>query len=179
MTTSGPTTSWPTARPTGVRSSCSRSWADVDLDAATLTVRATLRRHGGEYQRAEPKTQTSRRTLALPPAAVGGRAHRTRQLEERLRTGPGWTGNAWDLIFTTEAGDPLSATAVTRAFQKALRAAGLPRQRFHDLRHAAATFMLSQGVPLKAAQTVLGHSQIAVTANTYSHVMPELQRDAA
>ena len=156
------------------------SWEDVDLDAATLAVRATLQRHDGEYHRSEPKTQTSRRTLALPPAVTTAlRPHHDRQDFERLRAGAGWTGNAWDLVFATEAGGPLYGTAITRRFQQALQVAGLPRQRFHDLRHAAATFMLSQGVPLKVTQTVLGHSQIAVTANTYSHVMPELQRDAA
>ena len=122
------------------------SWEDVDLDAGTLTVRATLQRYRGVYHRSEPKTQTSRRTLALPPAVTSVlRAHRTRQLEQRLLAGPAWTGNAWDLTFTTEAGGPLSSTQVTRRFQAALATAGLPHQRFHDLRHAAATFMLSQG----------------------------------
>ena len=60
-----------------------------------------------------------------------------------------------------------------------VKRAGLRPFRFHDLRHATATYMLSEGIPLKVIQRVLGHSQIAVTANTYAHVMPELQGDAA
>ena len=68
---------------------------------------------------------------------------------------------------------------MSRSFRRLVDRAGLPRQRFHDLRHAAATFMLTKGVPLKVVQKVLGHSQIGVTANIYGHVMPELQREAA
>ena len=73
---------------------------------------------------------------------------------------------------------PLSSAVVTHRFQEILETAGLPRQKFHDLRHAAASFMLVQGVALRVVMEVLGHSDIAVTANTYSHVMPDLQRDA-
>ena len=80
--------------------------------------------------------------------------------------------------FTTEAGAPLYGPNLTREFQALFEAAGLPRQRFHDLRHAAASFMLAEGVPLKVAQEVLGHSTIAVTADIYSHVMPAATRDA-
>ena len=90
-----------------------------------------------------------------------------------------WRGEAWDLVFTTESGRPLPRYVINRAFGHRLASAGLPPQRFHDLRHTAAIFMLTKGVSLKVAQTVLGHSQIAVTANTYAHVLPELQRDAA
>ena len=117
--------------------------------------------------------------MGLPSPLTGVlRAHGTRQLEERLRAGPGWTGNRWELLFTTETGAPLCGPNVTRAFQTALEAAGLPGQRFHDLRHAAASFMLGEGVPLTAAQEVLGHSTIAVTADIYSDVIPAATRDA-
>jgi integrase len=96
----------------------------------------------------------------------------------RLRAGPAWSGNDWDLVFTTDQGDPVSGSVVTHQFQALLKASGLPRQRFHDLRHAAASFMLAQDVPLRVAMDVLGHSEIAVTANTYSHVAPAIQREA-
>ncbi len=86
--------------------------------------------------------------------------------------------NDWDLVFTTDQGDPVSGSVVTHQFQALLKASGLPRQRFHDLRHAAASFMLAQDVPLRVAMDVLGHSEIAVTANTYSHVAPAIQREA-
>ena len=155
------------------------SWADVDLDAGTVTVRASLQRYDGTYRRDEVKTPRSRRTIGLPEPLPGQlRMHRTRQLEERLQIGPGWIGNAWDLVFTSEAGEPLYGTKVTRDYQEQLLAAGLPPQRFHDLRHAAASFMLAQGVPLADAQRVLGHSTVAVTADVYGHIRVEATRAA-
>ncbi len=155
------------------------TWSEVDLDAGELKISQTLQQFGGAFHLVEPKTAKSRRTMAIPkPLLAALRAHRMRQTEERLRLGEAWQ-DSWGLVFTTEAGEPLDATKVTRRFQAILEKAGLPRQRFHDLRHAAATYMLSQGVPLRVAMEMLGHSQIAVTANTYSHVLPELQRDAA
>lgn len=155
------------------------AWKDVDLESGTLSVRHTLQRYDGAYHLDEPKTSRSRRTIALPrPLIEALRAHRTQQVEERLRAGQAWEGNQWHLIFTTMAGKPLSGAVVTHRFQEILAAAGLPRQKFHDLRHAAASFMLVQGVAMRVVMEVLGHSSIAVTANTYSHVMPALQRDA-
>ena len=155
------------------------AWEDVDLESGTLSVRHTLQRYDGAYHLDEPKTSKSRRTIALPrPLIEALRCHRTRQVEERLRAGQGWEGDRWNLIFTTMAGTPLSSAVVTHRFQEILAAADLPRQKFHDLRHAAASFMLVQGVALRVVMEVLGHSDIAVTANTYSHVMPDLQRDA-
>ena len=82
-------------------------------------------------------------------------------------------GNEWDLVFTTELGRPLSGPSVTHRFQKVLARVGIPKRRFHDLRHSCASFMLAQGVPLRVAMEVLGHADISVTANTYSHVMAE------
>ncbi|MCH7617331.1 MAG: site-specific integrase [Chloroflexi bacterium] len=155
------------------------AWDDVDLEDGTLSVRHTLQRYDGAYHLDEPKTSRSRRTIALPrPLIEALRAHKTQQVEERLRAGQAWDGNQWHLIFTTMVGKPLSGAVVTHRFQEILAAAGLPRQKFHDLRHAAASFMLVQGVAMRVVMEVLGHSSIAVTANTYSHVMPALQRDA-
>ncbi len=155
------------------------TWDAIDLESGTASVRRALVYYEREYHLDEPKTEKSRRTLPLPtPLVKLLRTHRAHQLEERLRLGPAWA-DRWGLAFTNVIGEPLDATQVTRRYQAILAGAGLPRQRFHDLRHATATFMLAQGVPLRVAQEVLGHSQIAVTANTYSHVLPELQRDAA
>jgi len=156
------------------------TWADLDPIGQTLSIRRTLQRYDGSWHLDPPKTERSRRTIALPmPLVEMLRAQRSRQLEERLRAGPAWQGEEWgDLVFANEIGEPLSGTQLTRRFQAVLAALGLPRQRFHDLRHAAATFMLSEGVSLRTTMELLGHSTIAVTANTYSHVLPELQRDA-
>jgi integrase len=154
------------------------TWDDVDLKSQKLTVRRTLQRHGGAFHLSEPKTNRSRRTILLPaPLVESLRSHRARQLEERLRAGSLWN-DGWNLVFASEVGEPLTGFHVGRQFKRLLKLAGLRDQRFHDLRHASATFMLAQGVPLRVVMDVLGHSQIHVTANTYSHVMPEMQRDA-
>lgn len=155
-------------------------WDDLDLDAGTLTVSRTLQRYGGEYHLDSPKTARSRRTVGVSAGLVAQlREHRARQLAERLRAGPVWEGDAWNLVFCSELGTPLSGTELTRQFQAKLAALGLPRQRWHDLRHAAATFMLAQGVDLRVVMEALGHSQIHVTANTYAHVRADATRLAA
>lgn len=153
-------------------------WDDVDLDAGTLTIRKSLQRVDGELQLVEPKTAKSRRTVALPDVAVSAlRAHRVRQIEERLLAGSRW--NDTGLVFTTTIGTGLDGRNVTRQFQKLLEDARLPRQRFHDLRHTCASLLLAQGVHPRVVMETLGHSQVRLTMDTYSHVIPQLQREAA
>lgn len=157
------------------------TWEDIDLDAGTLSVRRTLQRVRREWVFSEPKTAKSRRTVPLPePVARALREHRNRQLEERLRVGPGWEGGKWgDLVFPDELGRPLSGFHVLRRFRSLLKLAGLPRMRYHDLRHGAASLMAAQGVPARIAMELLGHSQIATTMNVYTHVTPQDQREAS
>jgi integrase len=103
--------------------------------------------------------------------------HRASQLTERL-----WAGSRWqdhDLIFTSTIGTPVSSGDVTKRFQALIRAAELPRLRFHDLRHGCASLLLAQGVHPRVVMEQIGHSTIALTMNVYSHVIPALQRDAA
>jgi len=152
-------------------------WRDIDLDGAALQVRSTLQRTRDGFEFSEPKTARSRRQIALTRAAVEAlRLHRASQLEERLRC-PYWQ-NA-EIVFATEAGTPIEAgNMIRRSFQPLLARAGLPRIRFHDLRHTAATLMLSQGIHPKIASEMLGHSTIAVTLDLYSHVTPTMQRQA-
>jgi integrase len=153
-------------------------WADVDLEAGTLRVRTSLQQVNGEWQFVEPKTSRSRRTIALPEVAVVAlRAHKDRQEFERRSVGTAWQDAG--SVFTTPTGEPLRGTNVTKGFQKLLKEAGLPRQRFHDLRHGCASLLLAQGVHPRVVMETLGHSTISLTMNTYSHVMPELQREAA
>jgi len=153
-------------------------WSDVDLEAGTIRVAQALQRVNGRLEFVEPKSQTSRRTIPLPATVARAlRAHRSRQLEDRLAAGARWHDS--DLVFTTALGTPLDSRNVTRRFQAALERAGLPRLRFHDLRHTAASLMLAQGVPARVVMETLGHSQISLTLNTYSHVVPALQREAA
>jgi integrase len=154
------------------------AWEDVDLDKARLTVRHTLQRVDGELVLLEPKTERSRRTIALPEVVVSAlRGHRTRQKMERLVAGSSWVVSGH--VFTTSWGTPLDAATVTRSFQRALKAAGLPHHRFHDLRHSAATFLLAQGFTLEDVKSLLGHSSIVLTSNTYGHVLEERQRAVA
>jgi integrase len=153
-------------------------WEDVDLRLHRLRVRHTLANVGGTLTLLEPKTDRSRRSVMLPDAVVTElRAHRTRQKEERLLAGSRWVDSGH--VFTTTIGTPLHAATVTRAFQAALTRADLPDSRFHDLRHAAATFLLAQGMTLEDVKQLLGHSSITLTSNTYGHVLEQRQRQVA
>ncbi|HEV8054527.1 MAG TPA: tyrosine-type recombinase/integrase [Candidatus Limnocylindrales bacterium] len=126
----------------------------------------------------EPKTERSRRSIVIPEVVVAAlRAHRTRQRMERLVSGSRWVDS--DHVFATTIGTPIEAAAVTRSFRCSLARAGLPHSRFHDLRHAAATFLLAQGFTLEDVKNLLGHSSIVVTSNTYGHVLEQRQHDVA
>lgn len=152
-------------------------WEDVDLDAGTLRVAMALQRRKGVKELVMPKTEQSRRTLPLPAVLVAAlRAHRTRQLEERLAVGPMWREHG--MVFPSTVGTPLEPRNVTRHFKALLERAGLPNVRFHDLRHSCATLLVAQGVHPRLVMEVLGHSQIHLTMNTYAHVLPEAQREA-
>lgn len=154
-------------------------WQDVDLEAGQLTVRHSLHRSRGSVVLSEPKTRRSRRTVTLPAFAVTAlrRQRDWFQAQSRLLAGSDWQEAGY--VFTTSRGTPMHAADVTRRLQRLLAAAGLPRMRFHDLRHGAATLLLAQGVHPRTVMETLGHSTIAVTMNVYSHVVPALQREAA
>ena len=154
------------------------AWTDLDLDGGQLSVHSTLQRIDGEYQLVEPKTAKSRRTLALPRIAIEAlEARKINQVAERLLADQKWDEST--LVFTSGSGKPLSRHNVTRDFQALLARVGLPRQRFHDLRHTAASLLLAQNVQPRDLMEILGHSQISLTMNTYSHVMPSALQDAA
>ncbi len=156
------------------------TWEDIDLEAGTLRVRCGLKRYDGAYHLDEPKTARSIRVLSLPaPLVAALRTHRDRQRFERQTAGASWRGNDWNLVFTRPNGSPLHGTAVTKRFQQQLRRTGLPQVRFHDLRHGAATYLLSAGVPMRAVMDILGHTQMSTTSDLYSHVLPEMRKDAS
>ncbi len=141
-------------------------------------MRHTLARVDGKLVLLEPKTERSRRTIVLPEVVlVALRAHRRRQRMERLAAGPMWLAS--DHVFATTIGTPIEAAAVTRAFRRALARAGLPHSRFHDLRHAAATFLLAGGFSLQDVKDLLGHSSIVLTSDTYGHVLEQRQEEVA
>lgn len=155
------------------------TWRHVDLDAGTLQVVASLQRVDRGWRIGAPKTQRSRRQIALTPTAIDAlRAHRARQLSERMLVADLWKGG--DLVFCNAIGDHLDAQGLSRTtYQRLLRRAGLPHKRFHDLRHTAATLLLKAGIHPKIVSEMLGHSTIAITMDTYSFVMPDMQREAA
>ena len=156
------------------------SWTDIDLEAGTLTVRQALQRVDGKLVLVEPKSVTSHRVVALPAIVSEGlHRHGLRQQQERLRAGGRWHADARRLVFTSSIGTPLDANTVPRRFQALLRSAGLRHQRFHDLRHACASLLLAQGVAARVVMETLGHSQISLTLNTYTHVTTALGRSAA
>ena len=153
-------------------------WEDIDFERNTVRVRRALQRVKGKPTFVEPKSESSRRTITLPAVAMAAfRMQRTRQLEQRLLAGDQWQD--WGLVFSSSKGTPLDGPNVNKRLQKLLEQAGLPRQRFHDLRHGCASLLLAAGVPPRTIMGVLGHSQISLTLNTYSHLSPALERDAA
>lgn len=153
-------------------------WQDIDLEMGYLRISKQLQRIDGQFALVEPKTSRSRRTLVLPPRIVDSlRHHQSRQqAEARL---PHYKGNDWSLVFTRPDGGPLDGTVLTHQFHRLLDRIGIAQRRFHDLRHSCATLLLAQDVPARVVMDILGHSQIALTMNTYTHVLPELKREAA
>jgi integrase len=165
---------------TGLRQSelLGLQWPELDLDQSLARVRWQLKREDGHWVWKQPKTRRSRRQIALSPSTVAAlRAHQSAQQLERAHAGPAWEDH--ELVFCTRLGRPLSARNIYRAFQGLLKKARLPQIRFHDLRHTAATLLLAGRVNPKVVSEMLGHSTVAITLDIYSHVLPDMQQDAA
>jgi integrase len=112
------------------------------------------------------------------PAVEALRQHRSRQLTERLALGPEWDDR--DLVFANTLGRPIEASNLHRSsFKPLLLRAGLPDTRFHDLRHTCASLLFARNVHPKVVQEMLGHATISITLDLYSHMLPDMQRDAA
>ena len=154
-------------------------WRDVDLDRSVLSVTGSLQRGVEGLTISEPKTVRSRRLVALSGIAVEAlRRRHSRQVGERLLAGSIWRES--DLVFTSAVGGPVEpGNMLRRSFWPLLAQAGLPHVRFHDLRHTAATQMLSRGVHPKVASELLGHATVGITLDLYSHVSESMQREAA
>jgi integrase len=154
-------------------------WQDVDLENATLSVRRTLTRSGGRLLLGETKTKKSRRIIALTEASVQAlREHLDRQMEDMQRLDDLYQDRG--LVFASEVGTLINPSNLRkRSFAPLLKKAGLPRIRFHDLRHTCATLLLYRNVHPKYVQELLGHANIAITLDTYSHVIPGMGDHAA
>ena len=154
-------------------------WQDLDLDSGTLYVRQTcqwLSQQGFIFR--QPKSPSSNRSVALSPATVERlKQHRVEKIEQRLAVGLAHREDG--LVFTNALGQPIHPSTLRGAWQRLAKAAGLERLRFHDLRHAHASLLLQQGVHPKIVSERLGHSGVGITLDTYSHVLPGLQAEAA
>lgn len=155
-------------------------WEDLDLEEGTLRVRRTLTYAGGKHSLSEPKTKKSRRTVRLTSGAVAAlRHHLKRQMGEMDRLGSLYKPGG--LVFASETGGIINPSNLrNRSFARLLRRAGLSGQgvRFHDLRHTCATLLLSKNINPKIVSEMLGHATIAITLDTYSHVLPTMQKSA-
>ena len=172
---------WTLAATTGARRGelLGLRWQDVDLDRGRVSIVQTLNDVDNKLVIGEPKTARSKRTISLDATTVEAlRAHRRNQQGEIMAFGRAdWPAHG--LTFTTEIGEPIRPAWLTRAFQQRVKSAGVPKIRLHDLRHTCASIMLAAGVPAKMASERLGHSSIAITLDTYSHVLLPMEQDAA
>lgn len=159
-------------------------WSDIDLDAGRADIRRTLVttdvQRKGEPGMAwgTPKTAKGRRTVALDEGTVTAlRAHRARQAQERLALGEGYQDG--DLVVCLPDGRPVHPKTLSSHFERLVKRLGLPRVRLHDLRHTHATLALRAGIHPRIVQERLGHANVSITLDTYSHVDLDMQAAAA
>jgi integrase len=153
-------------------------WEDIDLDRKTATVRRALVRLKREWTFREPKTGRSRRQIVLPDSLVKRLAvHKEEYEAKRTKAANLWAGH--DLLFCGHFGEPLHHVNLTyRHFRPILEAAGIERIRLYDLRHSHASLLLAAEEHPKVVAERLGHSTIVLTLDTYSHVLPTMQKRA-
>jgi integrase len=153
-------------------------WRDVDFDSGSLSVVQALYKRCDVCEMREPKSSHSRRQIAMPLSLTEIlEQHKTMQEAQRILLRKPLTRD--DLVFAYPDGKPLDPGVVSHSFSKALKKAGLPHIRFHDLRHSHATLLLKANVHPKIVSERLGHANIGITLDTYSHVLPNLQEKAA
>jgi integrase len=155
-------------------------WSDIDLEKGVLHIDRTLHyipKYG--FIEGDPKSESSDRDIVLPQVVIGLlKRHRVRQQEKRLQAGSSWVDRG--VVFCNERnGNFIVYITFLRRFYRLLDAAGLPRMHFHDLRHSAATILLSMGVPPHMVQELLGHSDVSITLRIYGHVIPKMRQDVA
>ncbi|MFH9120421.1 tyrosine-type recombinase/integrase [Streptomyces globisporus] len=151
-------------------------WSDIDLERRTLTVRNQIQRVQKELYADSTK---NRRTRAIPVplmCVAPLRWQRLRQAAQRLAAGQAWHDS--DYVFTTRTGRTIEPRNLSRSFERITDNAGLRRIRLHDARHGCATLLFAAGVPARVVMEILGHSQIAVTMNIYTHVSDDNRREA-
>ncbi|MGH8879893.1 MAG: site-specific integrase [Stackebrandtia sp.] len=157
---------------------CGLHWTDVDLTAGILTIRLQLLQYGWETDLDTPKTDGSEATVTLDTGTIAALTeHRAAQQHQRAAAGPAWHNTG--LVFTRPDGRALHPADVTDRFRELTQQADLPPVRLHDLRHGAASLALAAGADIKTVQALLRHSTITLTADTYTSVLPQLDRTTA
>ncbi|MBV9690217.1 MAG: tyrosine-type recombinase/integrase [Ktedonobacteraceae bacterium] len=153
-------------------------WQDIDVATGSLQVRRSVNRVSGfGLIESEPKTAKSRRKIMLPHFALEAlQRHRIQQQEVREKAGSQW--NEQDIVFCNTYGGYMESSNLHNDFKRILKEAKLPNIRLHDLRHSTATLLLGMGVNPKIVQELLGHSNISMTMDVYSHVLPSMQQEA-
>ncbi len=162
-------------------------WQDVDLKEGLIKINRSIKRVKNFDRNTtvktklifqEPKTNAGKRTIPLPFSVIGElEAHKKRQLLEKMEARKVYTDN--DLVFCNEIGNPTEPATIAQKFYKLIKKAGIDKANFHALRHTYATRLLEANEHPKVVQEILGHSDISMTLNTYSHVMPEIKKAAA
>ncbi len=154
-------------------------WDDIDVERCRLTVRRQIVQLGHATHIGPVKTASGQdRVVDLDEATMGALlSHRLRQEQQREEWGAAWVDSPH--VFTKEDGSPLHPETVTKRFRELADAAGLRPVRLHDLRHGQASLMLAAGVPLAVVSKRLGHSSLAITSDTYSHLLEGVGRQAA
>ena len=142
-------------------------WTDIDLDRGVLKIQRAISRQNGKVVEAPLKTKNAYRTLPLSADAIDV------LMQQRRKTG----NSEW--VFPSPTGGPMSPDSVLHMLQRVLKRAGLPRIRFHDLRHTFATMALQNGVDVKTVSSMLGHYSAGFTLDTYAHVTTDAQLKAA
>jgi integrase len=152
------------------------SWDDINFDEKTISIKKTLYRVKGEALLHEPKTKNSIRTIYMDDDIIRVlKMQKVKQNLERLRYGGVYKEH--NMVFAQETGDYVNSQGVNGLFTRYINQSGLPRIRFHDLRHTHATILLSMGVNPKIVAERLGHSSVQITLDVYSHVMPSMKKD--
>lgn len=172
---------WALALETGMRPEeyLGLTWSDLDLKEGIIMLQRVLHwLKDGSWRFEPPKTDSGARRIRLSTSLIDLLIqHRQAQNAERQAMGPAWLD--LDFVFPAVNGGPFRRENLTkRHFKPLLRVAGLPNIRLYDLRHTSATLLLLEGVHVKIVSERLGHADVSLTLNTYSHVLPDMQRDA-